>query len=202
MLCHGSLCNRRVSPGFRLCQECRQALRTGLCSLPGLFRECERRLAYLPCSSTQRVSGTGPKGIALNEAAMNARAKIADVLSSWCALVAAQKQVAGPGVVGVSDLAAFLERHLDWLAAHPAVGEFVAEIAQLVETGQAVIEPGRARPRALGPCDRTGCGHTVYLRYDDGAQVRCTAGHSWLPHEWLALSLHIRQASPHAERAV
>ncbi|MDF5753541.1 hypothetical protein [Spongiactinospora sp. TRM90649] len=196
MHCDLAPCDRPVAPGFRLCLACRNALRVSLRSLPGLFRECERRLVPGPRGLTQRLSRLSrPSGIVLNEAAVHARAEMESVLASWCALVAEERRTHGPAGLGVPELTSYLELHLTWLAAHPAVGDLVSEVANLVTLANTVLEPA-ASPVALGTCSRPGCPRTVHLRHDEGDLVRCTAGHVFAPHEWLALSLRTRRAEP------
>lgn len=197
MHCALPACDHKVATGFRLCLTCRDALRGGVRSLPGLFRECERRLVPGPRGLTQRLSRVNrPAGIVLNEAAVHARAEMQSVLVSWCALVAEERRVPGPAGLGVADLAAYLDLHLTWLAAHPAAADLAREVAQLVALADTALNPGAAPPVALGPCSRPGCSRTVQLRHDERELVRCAAGHVFAPHEWLALSLRARRAEP------
>ncbi|WP_055477905.1 hypothetical protein [Sphaerimonospora mesophila] len=197
MLCESPDCSHRPATGFRLCAECREAVRGELRSLPGLHRECALRLVDVPDGIAQRVTWTRQPGLDLNEAVVEVRSDIIGVLSSWCGLVAQERGVAAPGPRSADVLAAFLDGHLAWLARHPAARDFAAEIRRLAEKARAAIERGSGRPRPLGPCDRPECGQIVYAaRLSDGRrQVRCDGGHVWQPHEWLSLSLRIDQAA-------
>ncbi|RBQ20917.1 hypothetical protein DP939_07585 [Spongiactinospora rosea] len=138
---------------------------------------------------TERISTTrSSTGIVLDEAVVEARGRMRDTLSSWCALVAEGRGIPAPAERDVAALAAFLTARLDWLAAHPAAGEFAAEIAELAGDATEALDPRRGRARGLGPCPRPGCTAVVALRPDTGGRVGCGSGHVWQPHEWLSLS--------------
>ena len=126
---------------------------------------------------------------------MSVRTDILDILSSWCKLVADERAIPAPGARDARELAVFLDGHVNFLVRHAAVGDFAAEVRELAKTARAVVENTGGDPRQLGPCDREGCGHMVYVTNLDsgGHKVRCAAGHVWPPREWLALSLRMRQ---------
>ncbi|WP_432839319.1 hypothetical protein [Dactylosporangium sp. CA-092794] len=171
--------------------------------LPGLYRDCEENLVRTRQGIAERVRTSGAPGIVLNESAVRVRSDIADVLSSWCALVVQERRPARrPRSRAAADLTAFLDPHVDWLARHPAAGDFAAEVHALTAVARRVSDRTDQDPRTLGRCDRQGCGSSVHL-YDgaDGTarQARCTAGHVWQPHEWLRLSRG--NAARDAERA-
>jgi hypothetical protein len=145
-------------------------------------------------------------GISLNEVAVRVRSDILDVLSSWCTLVVQERAVPGPGRRTAEDLAVFLDRQLPWLAGHPAVGDFTAEVRELAAAARQVVDPPASQPRPLGPCGRPGCSSTVYLHplgNDRRGRVGCASGHVWQPHEWLSMSRRMqhRAASPLAGSA-
>ena len=196
-LCESPDCSRHVAAGFGLCAECRQTMRRELRALPELYRDCEERLASTPQGIIERISRTRPLGVSLNEAAMSARSDILDILSSWCAYTAHEREVTGPSTRTVDDLAAFLGRHVDWLASQAAAGDFATEIRELASAARNVADHKMRDSRQLGPCGRQGCGHVVYVSNvedDPSHQVRCTAGHVWQPHEWLLLSQGMQRA--------
>jgi hypothetical protein len=190
-VCESPDCPGNVSAGFRLCVECRREVRRELRALPGLYRDCAWKLSNTPQGMVPRISRTRPVGISLNEAAVRVRADVLDILSAWCALVVSERGVAGPADRAVDELAAFLDRNLVWLAAHPAAGDLAAELHGLTEAACDVADNASGETRTLGRCDRSGCGQTVFMtRTPEGGghRVRCAAGHAWQPHEWLLLS--------------
>ncbi|WP_322768991.1 hypothetical protein [Frankia sp. Cr1] len=196
-LCESAHCSSPVAAGFGLCAECRQAVRRDLRALPELYDDCERRLASTSQGIIQRIRGTKPVGFSLNEAAMRARSNILDILSLWCALVVHERRVTGPSTRTAEALAAFLDRHLAWLAGHAAAGDFATEMRELAGTARDAASRDTRNSRRLGTCGRQDCGHIVYVSdAEDGhrPQVGCTAGHLWQPHEWISLSRCMRQA--------
>jgi hypothetical protein len=195
--CESNDCSHNVAGGFRLCVDHRRALVRQLRTLPGLYRDCGERLTNSPQGMTLRVTTSRPVGISLNEAAMGVRSDMLDVLGSWCALVVQERGAAAPSTRTVEDLVLFLHRHLVWLTGHPAVGDLVTEVRELALAATEVADDRTRRSRQLGPCGRPGCARVVSeTKGVDGRghQVRCAAGHVWLPHEWLSLSVRMRQA--------
>lgn len=69
----------------------------------------------------------------------------------------------------VPDLAAWLRRHLSWIADHPAGGELVDEITDAVERARRAVDLPPARIYC-GPCPD--CGADLYAR-PDRAVVAC-----------------------------
>ncbi|MFI0421279.1 hypothetical protein [Spongiactinospora sp. 9N601] len=166
--------------------------------MPGLYKECERMLTPAHTGLTERISSTrSSTGITLDETVVEARGRMRDTLSSWCALAAEGCGVPAPAERDVPALAGFLAGRLDWLAAHPAAGEFAEEIAELAEGANEALDPRRGRARGLGPCPRPGCTAVVALRPDSGGRVGCGSGHVWQPHEWLSLSSRLARPERH-----
>lgn len=202
-VCAGAGCRHREAagqaaypavPGSRLCRSCRERLVRELRRLPALHEECARRLDMSADRERDRVSGGSLPGLPLNAAAVEARSAIVSVLASWSAAVAQERGVAAPGRV-VERLAEFLLRHADWLAAHPAAGEFSQEVARLARRAARVIDPGSSRRLAIGDCVEDGCPGrlTAAVRPDQPdvpAEITCDAcaGHRWFGHQWLQLS--------------
>ncbi|MGB8943534.1 MAG: hypothetical protein WCD21_25385 [Streptomyces sp.] len=185
---------RTAAPGLRLCAVCRDRLRDNLRSLPDLYANCGAELTPSRPGLTERVSsGRSRQGIRLNEAALEARGDLLPVLASWAGVVVAERHVAGPRRREVGTLAAFLRLHLDWLAAHPAAADCVAEIRRVTNMARAAVLPRPVVQQELGPCPVDDCGEEVRarLRTDDPAAthvLRCGAGHVVPPHQWLLLS--------------
>jgi hypothetical protein len=197
--CRADLDIRALSLGLRLCAACRDRLARQLSRLPALYKECEETLLHRADHSAGRVSGRWPGGICLNEGAVTVRSNMTDVLASWCEMVVGERGVPRPGRRTVGQLAAFLRTHLEWLSAHPAAADFAAEVAKLVAAASDVTCPDPILTMDLGPCAEPGCQRILRatIRGPDQSltqQVRCDAGHIWLPHQWLLLGRRIERA--------
>ncbi|CAL9620351.1 hypothetical protein SUDANB6_05848 [Streptomyces sp. enrichment culture] len=202
-VCTGAGCRRRqetgqaarlAESGTALCPSCRERLERELRRLPALFEECARRLDISADRERDRVSGGSLPGLPLNTAAVEARSAIVSVLASWSAAVVQERGVRAPGRV-VEELAGFLLRHVDWLAAHSAAGEFSQEVARLARRAARVVDLAPSRRVAIGGCVEDGCpGRLTAAVRPDGpgvpVEIICdaTAGHRWPGHQWLQLS--------------
>ena len=100
-------CRRAARARSRLCGPCHDGLAALLSELPGLSAAIEHGRAATEARSAARV-----------------------VLASWAHVVVGGRAVPRPAR-SVAELAGFLHRHVDWLGAHPAVAEIVAEIGEL-----------------------------------------------------------------------
>jgi hypothetical protein len=185
---------RLAAPGLRLCDACGAKALACLAALPGLYADCETALARRPRPGLGR---TGPRrrttALPIDEAAANARSAILTVLACWSALVADERAVTRPARRQAGELAAFLGRHADWLLAHPAAGEFAAEIGAVTKAARQAVHPRNEQRVLLGQCPHRGCAEAVFATRVSGEpsgsrDVRCDADHSWPPHQWLLLS--------------
>ncbi|MDO0937285.1 hypothetical protein QQY66_38260 [Streptomyces sp. DG2A-72] len=174
--------------------------------LPRLYDECERVLggAAAPSVGERRGAGGQVLGIPLNGAAAEARSAIVATLSSWCGLVADERGFPVPRRTPFQ-LASYLLRSADWLAAHPAAADATREVAGLVAGARRVVQPNPVRRVRLGACVETGCGGELTAsvgarRAEPPATVQCDAdpAHSWAGHEWTRLrwSMQQRPAAP------
>ncbi|MFD5745410.1 hypothetical protein ACFXJM_34750 [Streptomyces massasporeus] len=182
---------RTAASGQRLCLVCRARLKEDLVGLPGLYDGCGEALSPARTGITERVSsGRARHGIRLNEAALQARGDMVAVLASWAGAIVAQRGVSAPPRREVHALAAFLARHLDWLAAHPAAGECAAEVRRVTNMARSALAPRPALPKELGSCPVTDCEESVRTARGADAThvVRCGAGHVLPPDRWLLLS--------------
>ncbi|MEU3305350.1 hypothetical protein ABZ729_36915 [Streptomyces sp. NPDC006678] len=205
--CVGSVCRagaaedrpRRVAArGSRLCPVCRDRLAGDLRRLPELYEECGLRLSGAD-QPRERTSGGPLPGMPFNTAASEARSEILGVLRSWAGVAVDARQ---PGTVRdtVPVLAAFLLRHVDWLAAHPAAAEVCEEVSRLVRRTRRVIDPEPLSRVAIGACVETACSGelTAMVRPQQAhrpAEIVCSAdtAHQWLGHDWLQLSRRLAQ---------
>jgi len=137
----GHLC---VDTDPALCVPCQERLDRQLALLPRVYGELEVALVPAP-DSGDRVTGNDRPGIPLNGPAVEARAAIRGTLASWADLIVEGRTVRLP-LRTVPALAAFLRRHLGWLAVHPAADEAAAEIDTLLQRSLTVA---RSLPEPL-----------------------------------------------------
>ncbi|GAA4227645.1 hypothetical protein GCM10022254_15850 [Actinomadura meridiana] len=202
-LCEGDGCGRRLTgtgQRRRLCRPCLDTLTGLLGTLPALYRGCGSALEVGAAAGLREKTSGGPlPGLALNTAAVEARAEILAVLASWSGLVAQQRRLPAPRR-DVALLARFLLDHVDWLAAHPAAGELTAEIARVARSARRTAHREPVRRIVVGPCAAPGCGGelTAAIRPGHGTRVRCDAdpAHAWDGPQWTGLRREMEPAAP------
>jgi hypothetical protein len=96
-----------VRPGYQLCITCLDDVENTLVDLPDWYVEHGR-----------------PPRAGLDEAVSD----VVDVLSSWCAVVVAQRGVPAPESPTVELLTGFLAVHMQWLTARPTAAEFADDL--------------------------------------------------------------------------
>jgi hypothetical protein len=189
--CHG--CAPRVAAdGLNLCWPHRDQLARNAIRAADVHAELLLQLTPM-AGPGEMTSGTREHGLKLNPRAVEARAKIEQVLALWCKLVVDERGVqAPPG--DVYALAEFVARNATWLAAHPLAGHCSDEVRELSH-GEPwrVAYPNGTRVRPVGMCPRQDCYGTVnaILRPSPAlpSEVTCTENreHTWPAHRWLEL---------------
>ncbi|GAA2427670.1 hypothetical protein [Streptomyces macrosporus] len=194
----------RTTAGGRLCPACRSRLAADLRRTPRLYDACGRVLGGGRAEPRERTSGGRyPSGMPFNTAAFEVRSAILGVLSSWTALVTEERGVTPPPRA-VPELAAFLVRHLDWLAAHRAAGDLADEVGLLVRRARRLADPDPVRRVRIGRCAEPGCAGTLTARLGSdapgAAEIRCDAdtAHRWAGHEWSRLGRRLHRGEPGA----
>ncbi|MEU4483766.1 hypothetical protein AB0H94_02560 [Streptomyces purpurascens] len=190
-----SLRRRPAAPGARLCGPCKRALAADLTALPALHEESEQRLV-LPArqGGLARVTGHRPDTPPVSDAALDARHDAVVRLASWARLVLDEDPAAGaPPERSVPELAVFLGRHIDFLAAHPAAGPAADEIARTATALRLVVAPPRPGLVPLGRCVEPDCDAEVSLPGRGGDELvlrgpMCGAGHVLTPRQWLLMN--------------
>lgn len=182
-----------AEPGLLLCRSCSSRVRADIAELPQLYQECEFALTRASLGFDRQVRRGKRRSLCLNETALDARADIVSVLATWSGMVTGERGVTKLIRREVADLATFLTIHLDWLLAHPAGPYFVDEIGATAMAARRACRPSPALHLVLGQCVQEGCRSALIVTnsVQDAApsvQVRCEAGHSWQPHEWLLLA--------------
>jgi hypothetical protein len=135
----GHLC---VETDPALCLPCQERLDRQLALLPRVYGELEVVLVAAQ-DPGDRLSGTDRPGIPLNGSAVEARAAIRDTLASWADLIVEGRTVRLP-LRTVPALAAFLRRHLGWLAVHPAADDAATDIDTVLQHALTVARPHHA----------------------------------------------------------
>jgi hypothetical protein len=160
-------------PGYLLCDTCLEGVENVLVDVPDWY---VRRISHA-------------HGRSLRVDVVQVVSDIVRALSSWCAVVVAQRGVSAPQP-SVPLLAGFLGVHLQWLTARPTAPGFADDLMLLEQAVQRVVRPDSPLPAPLGPCPWPNCGEQLYAtnrEAPEDQQIRCAAGHRWPPEEWLAL---------------
>jgi len=147
----------RALPSLRLCPGHRSQLRRDIEALGSLHGDLESVLAH--GSSPRygnRVSGSSAEPLPINPAVADHRDQIRHDLVWWVRYVAEERGLAGLPDSRVSEIAAWLGTHVDWIAAHPvAAVECPPVMRGLVGRARALVAPSGARRIAIGPCRDT-----------------------------------------------
>ncbi|NUP36589.1 MAG: hypothetical protein HOY76_06080 [Streptomyces sp.] len=182
---------RRAGTGSLLCAECLGQVERALRALPGLHQESLHHVSPVSRrTNPTKVSGSARRDY-LNTAVLDTRLNIVETLGSWSEIVVEQLEVPAPAH-SVPQLARFLSRHLEWLAAQPPAADFADEIEGLVAELRGAIDPERGgldalvRKCAMDDCDGT-MRPSLNGGVTGGGSIECSAGHSWEMHEWLNL---------------
>lgn len=200
--CAGSDCHLPPHAGALLCDRCVARLQADLRGLRDIYEESEHSLARPPTSLRQRVSGSRPIGIVLDDRTVAVRSEMTTTLASWARMIIDERGLTSRDQRDVRSLLCFLARHLDWLARHPAAADFADEVTRLVESAGELGGPGPVRLIALGHCLRAGCAGTLHAVIPAPGstdrttphQVSCDTGHSLPPRQWLLLADRLNSA--------
>jgi hypothetical protein len=108
----------KVRPGYLICTTCLDCVENALVDLPDWYVE--------------RVGGHGTAPRADLDQVVS---DVVDVLSSWCAVVVAQRGVPAPEPATVTLLTGFLAVHMQWLAGRSTAAEFADDLMFLDQRG-------------------------------------------------------------------
>jgi hypothetical protein len=123
------------------------------------------------------VSGTRTPGLAVNEAAIEARDAIRACLVGFVRLIAEERGMTPPADAAPA-LALYVARSASWLAAHPAAGEHADELEDIAHDPRTwrIAYPTSGDRRFIGTCpielDRGSCGTRLHWRRDE-TLIRC-----------------------------
>ncbi len=181
------------SDATALCAACFSALDTHLARIPRLYAEMEQFLAPSTARAVVRVSGGSPTAtLPVRHQVVQARTTLRSTLSTWSALVTDERGVTAPPRE-IQPMAAFLRRHLTWLAHHPAAHDLAVELDEAVRLARRCVQSGQSRQVQVGPCRKAGCSGNLVAHMHSGgpgpaSEIRCDSdpAHRWAPHEWHA----------------
>jgi hypothetical protein len=189
---HCSVQPRHAAPGRNLCTPCRDQLADVLTVLADHYDDCAHELRLGWRRSGERVRGGMVGGIRLSDAILDVRADILSILTSWTAMTVQERGLPAPSR-DVHAMTALLRRNIDWLAAHPAAGDFADEMTDLLACAREVVNPDRAPLLHLGPCPQPGCERPVHATVQTKDRtsrpvISCAAGHTYDADQWRALA--------------
>ena len=196
-LCIGKRCggtqeppSRIGSSSIRFCETCHGRVEDELKDLPRIYNSLIHVMLPSPTLPFQRITNVrGVSEIKINEEASAGRSEILGFLRSWSSLVADECSVRKPSGHDCHRLASFLLRHLNWLLAHPAAGEFEEEAGTLT-THMRQITDYAPTQFDIGPCVWPGCDTRLFAVQSANTgryEVQCGAGHTWQANQWLQL---------------
>ncbi|MFD5899734.1 MULTISPECIES: hypothetical protein [unclassified Streptomyces] len=195
-----------AAAGPVLCGPCLGRVEGQLRALPALHQECLHQASpTVRRTNPTKVSSSRGRGDHLDISVLDTRHHIRAILQSWSGLVV-DKLVTAPPPRTVPDLARFLSRHLQWLAAQPSAPDFADEIDALVAELRQTLDPEPGDLRALiRQCVVGGCAGTISALPRGGGSagagpITCSAGHSWELADWLGLRRLMERQREDADR--
>jgi hypothetical protein len=230
--CDGTRCRgcvpRQTAPGKTLCRECTRQLGRDIPAVAALDRELLERLTGTSAGGEGGKTSNPPGSRQPDDRPLWARAEIRNALASWTRIVCEERNVATPArltvrerplgftgpmpVIRVPDdstigLAAFLVRHLDWLAGHNAADELADTFAELAHgRARRIAYPSGARVVEIAPCpclvgaDRCEGVIKAIVRPTDAllpTELVCDVDdtHRWSSTQWTRLRRQLRAAA-------
>lgn len=150
--CRGCL-PARAADGLRLCTVCARRIGENATRAAELYDDLA--LVLKAAGRGERSSNKPGSGGPPRDAVVEQRATIRHVLVSWCRLVSEERGISLPGN-DTGDLAAYLVRHAEWLAACDYADEVADELAGLASRAYGLAYPSGSRRIRVGPCPRCG----------------------------------------------
>jgi hypothetical protein len=145
---------RRAADGLLMCLGCVGGMHRHLAELPDLTAQVVASMPRTRTAGGVKVGGTREPALPVNLSAGELRSQIAYDLYFWAHEVAVGRGIHLPPDGRVPTVCAWLDRHVDWLAARPQGADFREVLIELTGHAQGVIDPDR-RPVDLGRCVET-----------------------------------------------
>lgn len=197
--CFGCL-PRLAADGVRLCAWHTEKIADDATQLAELHAEIGLRLANSGTAG-EKTSGTKDPGLLLNDRAVEIRTEIRHVLVSWSLLITEERGIQPPPD-DTRSIGAFITRHAQWLAAHPAAADASNELRDLTRRAWGVAYPSGSRVFEVSHCPEPGCSGTIkaIVRRTDSllpSSLVCDLDeeHQWPANEWLTLGRKLRRAA-------
>lgn len=204
-LCIGKRCSGDVQgvliymdeTSMQFCKACYEQVEAELKDIPRIYNSLVHVMLPSPQLPFRRIKGVrNASGIRINEDASSGRSEILAFLRSWSALVADECSVRKPASYDCDSLTSFLLRHLDWLLAHPAAGDFEEETYTLTMHIRQITDSASTQ-FDIGPCVRPGCDSRLSAAQSASNgkyEVHCGVGHAWQANQWLQLYRQLQGA--------
>lgn len=183
--------DRQAAYGLRLCSTCTRHLTDNITALPRHYENLGRNLATAT-GHGEPVSGSTGTPLPINTGVVELRSQIQHDLAWWAIYIADQRGINRPDRGDPHTVAAWLSKHIDWIAADQAGAEQCPDVMrELAGKAKALLYPSGSKRLHIGPCTLDDCGGTLYatVRADDDARpsfIYCTACEfSKEPSEWL-----------------
>jgi hypothetical protein len=154
-------------PALRLCKSHRRRLEHDLRDLPRLHAELGDALTPgTVTNGSGRVSGSSSAPLPINPAVADWRDQIRHDLVWWAIYVADERGIGLP-IDRVPDIAAWLGRHVEWIAGHRvAAVECPPVMRELVGRARGLLSPDGRKRIQIGAChdsvEEGPCGGTIW----------------------------------------
>lgn len=183
---------RRAADGLRVCRSCRDRMEQAIAESPALYDALQAALVAADGRSSDPVTHRKDPGLVLSEAALRARSSLRSLLVATIRMVIDERGLTRWPADEVPHMSTWLLAHVDWLAAHPAAEDFVAEWTAARTEARRAAYPSGTRRIELECCPDCSGELIAWLRPADDLlpSVICCDGpeeHTWEPHEWQAL---------------
>lgn len=184
---------RRAADGLYVCHGCRIRLERELGDLPGLDIDLIRAHS-LSGPPKERVKGGEVEAqMPIKANIVELRSQLLASIASWARVVCEERDVSTPDLT-VPAIAAFLLRHVDWIAAQPFVDEYDHEIHSLRRQAFSKAFPTGRRQFPLGDCVEPECPGTLIAVVNDidtllPEEITCdySPDHRWPSSKWREL---------------
>jgi hypothetical protein len=179
-----------TEPGLNLCEYHHQRLTRNLESWPHLWDRLDA--AIHPTNDNHGPNNNIDPPIPINPEAVDTKHDATTILAGWANMMCEERGWTPP-TRHTPTLATILAYNTPWLAAHPAAADVSTEIRDITSRAQRIIHPTPTTRIHLGTCPRQDCDGTTTATLHPGtnlsAKIRCTAGHTWAPDQWIGLGV-------------
>lgn len=191
---------REAAPSYRLCWVDLGMMRERLKELQDLADDLEAALTR-SSSHGEKVSGTPGRTLELDTRAAAVRFDIHNGLVTTVRLVIEERGHTNWPLDSIRSMSGWLDKHVEWLAAHPSAGERADQISSWPGLARSAIHPNPAKHVKVGPCPRENCPGilSAVVRPQDSmlpSSIICSWWHDLAdktdvePHEWTPADWH------------